>query len=447
MSTRLGRRWAPIAAVATAALALAACSPGADDGDDGGSGDSGDVTTVTFRLWDEAAAAAYEDSFAAFTEQHPDIKVEIETVPWANYWEQLPLDLQAGEMADIFWTNTSNFGRYADAGNLMNITETLGDDHDEWTSGSADLYTRDDVLWGVPQLTDSIGLFYNKTVLDEAGVDPTTLTWSPEESEDTLLPALLDLTTDSAGVTAGEDGFDPDDVAVWGFNAQNDLQAIYIDFLAQNGAQYQDGDQYAFDSPEGVEAFQYLVDLINTHHVSPSAADTNANGDLARDLFVQGKMALFQSGQYSLPAMADIGDSFEWGIAPMVAGPEGRIGVVHSVAALGNAATENPEAVAEVLSWMGSAEGQTVLGESGALFPAAVDAQQSFTDYWDGQGVDTTAFVEQAAGETTPAPVGPNANAGAEAINGYFPDMFAGIIPVEEALSQAQTAANEAIAG
>ena len=447
MSTRLGRRWAPIAAVATAALALAACSPGADDGDDGGSGESGDVTPVTFRLWDEAAAAAYEDSFAAFTEQHPDIKVEIETVPWANYWEQLPLDLQAGEMADIFWTNTSNFGRYADAGNLMNITETLGDDHDEWTSGSADLYTRDDVLWGVPQLTDSIGLFYNKTVLDEAGVDPTTLTWSPEESEDTLLPALLDLTTDSAGVTAGEDGFDPDDVAVWGFNAQNDLQAIYIDFLAQNGAQYQDGDQYAFDSPEGVEAFQYLVDLINTHHVSPSAADTNANGDLARDLFVQGKMALFQSGQYSLPAMADIGDSFEWGIAPMVAGPEGRIGVVHSVAALGNAATENPEAVAEVLSWMGSAEGQTVLGESGALFPAAVDAQQSFTDYWDGQGVDTTAFVEQAAGETTPAPVGPNANAGAEAINGYFPDMFAGIIPVEEALSQAQTAANEAIAG
>jgi len=446
MTTRPQRRWAPFAVVAVAALAVAACSPGSDNDDDGTDA-SGDVTTVTFRLWDEAAAAAYEQSFATFTEQHPDIKVEIETVPWANYWEQLPLDLQAGEMADIFWTNTSNFGRYADAGNLMNITEQLGDDHDEWTAGSAELYTRDDVLWGVPQLTDSIALFYNKTLLDEAGVDPTTLTWSPEESEDTLLPALLDLTTDSAGVTAAEEGFDADDVSVWGFNAQNDLQAIYIDFLAQNGGQYQDGDEYAFDSPEGVEAFQYLVDLINTHHVSPSAADTNANGDLARELFVQGKMALFQSGQYSLSAMADIGDSFEWGIAPMVAGPEGRIGVVHSVAALGNSATEHPEAVAEVLSWMGSAEGQTVLGESGALFPAAVDAQQSFTDYWSDQGVDTTAFVEQASGETTPAPVGPNANAGAEAISGYFPDMFAGIIGVEEALSQAQTAGNEAIAG
>lgn len=444
MTTHRWRRWVPIVA-AGSVLAVAACSPGASD-DDATGEDGGDITTVTFRLWDEAAVAAYETSFAAFTEQNPGIEVEIEAVPWANYWEQLPLDIQSGDMADIFWTNTSNYGRYADAGNLLNITETLGDDHDEWNQAAIDLYTRDGSLWGVPQLTDSIALFYNKTLLDEAGIDPTTLAWSPDSEEDTLLPALQQLTTDSAGVTAAEDGFNPDDVSVWGFNAQNDLQAIWLDFLAQNGGQFQDGDQFAFDSPEGVAAFQYLVDLINTEHVSPPAADTNANGDLARELFVQGKMALFQSGQYSLPAMADIGDSFEWAIAPMVAGPDGRIGVVHSVAALGNAATENPEEVGEVLAWIGSAEGQSYLATSGAAFPAAVEAQQTFTDYWTEQGVDTTAFVEQAAGQSTPAPLGPNANAGLEALGGYFPDMFLGSIGVEEALSEAQTAANEAIA-
>lgn len=438
------RRLVPI--VAAAAVLVAACSPGSGGGGDDTGGDGDDVTTVTFRLWDEHAADSYRASFDAFTEQHPEIEVEIEEIPWANYWEQLPLDISSGEMADIFWANTSNFGRYADGDNLFDISEVLGDDHDEWTAGSADLYTRDGSLWGVPQLTDSIALFYNKTLLDAAGIDPTELAWSPDPDEDTLLPALLALTTDSAGVTAAEDGFNPDSVDVYGFNAQNDLQAIYIDFLAQNGGQYQDGDQYAFNSPEGVEAFQYLVDLINTHHVAPPAADTNANGDLAREYFVQGKLALFQSGQYSLPATADIGDSFEWGIAPMVAGPEGRIGVVHSVAALGNAATEHPDEVAEVLAWLASSEGQTYLAQDGSAFPAAVDAQQAFADYWDGQGVDTTPFVEQASGLTTPAPVGPNANAGAEAINGYFPDMFAGLIGVEEALQQAQDAGNEAIA-
>ncbi len=444
MTARAPRRLVSFVA-ASALLAVAACSPGSGGDDDAG-GSDGEVTTVTFRLWDEAAAASYKSSFAAFSEQHPEIRVEIEEVPWANYWEQLPLDIQAGEMADIFWTNTSNYGVYADNGNLIDITEVLGEDHDEWSAGSADLYTREGTLWGVPQLTDSIALFYNKTILDAAGIDPNELAWSPNPEEDTLLPALQQLTTDSAGVTSAEEGFDPDSVDVYGFNAQNDLQAIYIDFLAQNGAQYQDGDQYAFNSPEGVAAFQYLVDLINTHHVAPPAADTNANGDLTKDLFVQGKLALFQSGQYRLPQLADIGDSFEWGIAPMVAGPEGRISVVHSVAALGNADTEHPEAVAEVLAWIGSAEGQGYLAADGSAFPAAVDAQQAFTDYWTEQGVDTSAFVEQAAGQTTPAPLGPNANAGAEAINGYFPDMFAGLIPVEQALQEAQDAANEAIA-
>ncbi len=436
---------APLVAVAAAALALAACSPGANNDPDPTGADGGDVTTVTFRLWDEAAQAAYEESFAAFTEQNPDIRVEIEQVPWANYWDQLPLDIQSGEMADIFWTNTSNFGVYADNGNLLDITATLGDDHDEWNQSAIDLYTRDGALWGVPQLTDSIALYYNKTLLDAAGIDPNTLAWSPDASEDTLLPALQQLTTDSAGTTAAESGFDADDVDVYGFNAQNDLQAIWLNFLAENGGTFQTGDDYSFDSPEGVAAFQYLVDLINTHHVAPPAADTNANGDLSRELFVQGKLALFQSGQYSLPATADIGDSFEWGIVPMIAGPEGRIGVVHSVAALGNAATEHPEAVTEVLRWIGSAEGQSYLAESGAAFPAAVEAQQTFTDYWDGQGVDTSAFVEQAAGQSVSAPLGPNSNAGLNAIGGYFPDMFAGDIPVADALAQAQQAGNEAI--
>ena len=441
MTTRKHTLFTGAAALGASALLLAACSPGSSD--EGEGGDSG-TTTVTFRLWDENAAAAYEESFAAFSDQHPDIDVEVETVPWANYWDRLPQDLGSGTMADIFWTNTSNFGLYVDNGNLLNISEALGDDHDEWTQSVVDLYTRDGSLWGVPQLTDSIALFYNVDMLQQAGIDPTTLHWDPTGEDDTFLPAVQQLTVDADGVTAAEDGFDPDNIATYGFNAQNDLQAIYIDFLASNGGQYQDGDQYAFDSPEGVAAFQYLVDLINTYHVSPSAAETNANGDLSRQLFVQGKMALFQSGQYSLPAMADA--EFDWAIAPMVEGPEGRIGVVHGVAALGNAATEHPEATVEVLRWLGSTEGQVPLGATGAAFPAAVDAQGSFTDYWENQGVDTSEFIAAAERQTAPAPLGPRANAGANAMAPYFEQMFAGTLPVEEALAQAQQAANEAIA-
>lgn len=443
MSRRLTRGLITAAAVTT--LGLAACSPGGSSSSDPTtSEDGGEQVTVTFRLWDDAAAEAYRTSFDAFEQENPGIRVEIETVPWANYWERLPQDIGAGTMADIFWANTSNFGIYADNGNLLDLGEIIGDDHDEWNDDVADLYTRDGVLYGAPQLSDALALFYNKDIVDAAGIDPTTLRWDPDPADDTLLPALQQVTVDGAGLNPTDDGFNADDTQVYGFNSQVDLQAIYANFLAQAGGQYQDGDQYAFSSPEGVEAFTYLVDLINTYNVAPPAAETNENGDYSRDLFIQGRLAFFQSGQYSLPHLQAIED-FEWGLAPIVEGPEGRIGVAHGIAALGNAATEHPEETAEVLKWISTAEGQLPLGESGATIPAVLGAQSSFFEYWQGQGVDTSVLEEAGEWDSTPAPTGPRANAGAGEITPILREVFAGRIPVAEGLQQAQEAANEAI--
>lgn len=457
-STSRGRRStiSTIGAVAATGLLLAACSPagsgGGDSttsggGDSSSDGGSSEQTTVTFRLWDEAAAKAYETSFAEFEKEHADINVEIEVVPWANYWEQLPLDISSGEMADIFWTNTSNFGRYADNGDLLDITATLGDDHDEWSQAVVDLYTRDGKLWGVPQLQDGIALFYNKTIVDAAGIDPTTLKWDPTGASDTLLPALQAVTKDANGNAPTDAAFDINNVAVWGLNAQADLQAIWGPFVGSNGGVYQDGDELALDSPENVETFTYLVDLINTHKVAPPAADTAANGDLSREYFVQGKLAFFQSGQYSLPATADIGDTFEWGIVPALEGPAGRVTLVNGIVAAGNAKTENLEATTTVLQWLGSDAGQVALAESGAAFPAAVGAQQSYVDFWTEQGVDVTALQEATQAESIPAPVGPNIQAGFGEIGPFFEEMFQGRLPVAEALAQAQAAGNTAING
>ncbi len=443
------QRSAAAAAIAAAALVLAACSPGSGDAGSAATSEETEATgttTVTFRLWDDVAAPAYEESFDAFMAQNPDITVQVEVVPWGDYWERLPLDLQSGDMADIFWTNTSNFGRYADNGNLINIDEVIGEDHDEWTESVVSLYERDGALWGVPQLWDSIALYYNADLVDAAAVDPTDLTWVPGGGEgDTLLPAARALTADSAGLHPEEEGFNPDDRVTFGFNAQADLQAIYLDFLGSAGAEFQDDDgQFAFASPEGEAAFQYLVDMVNTWHVAPSAADTNTNGDITRDLFLQGRLGLFQSGPYNLKTIAENAE-FTWGLAPMVAGPEGRVSVMHGVAAVGNADTENMDATVTVLKWLGSADGQAALAGRGIAFPGAVAAQDALVNYWSERGVDVQVFIEAANGQTIAAPVGPLVGAGANQLTPILQEMFLGNIPVAEALEQAQAAGNEAM--
>ena len=102
---------------------------------------------------------------------------------------------------------------------------------------------------------------------------------------------------DVNGKTAAENGFDARRIRQWGYNAANDLQGINLNFIGSAGGVFADGDRFAFDNPQTVTAFQYVVDLINSDNVSPPASDTNDNGDFSRNQFLSGRMAVFQSGE------------------------------------------------------------------------------------------------------------------------------------------------------
>lgn len=433
--------------------AAAACSPSGSggDGDGGGASDGGGTTgdkgSLTFRLWDENAVAAYEESFQAFTAES-GWGVSIDVVPWADYWTRLPLDVASGDAADVYWMNSANYIQLKDSDALLDIHEVVPDGAAQWEKSVVDLYTRDGGLWGVPQIWDSIALFYNKSLVEEAGVDPSALAFDPAADSDSLREAGVALTVDGAGKHPGEDGFDADSREQFGFNSQADRQAIIGPMLAANGAQWQKDDEYTFASPEGIEAFQYMADLINVEHIAPSAADTNENGDFTRDLFTQGKLGLFQSGPYNLLAISDgVADSFEWALAAPVSGPEGPKSLVHGVVAVGNAQADDEQqaGIKELLTWLGSKEGQLPLAEQGVSFPGHVDAQEAFIDFWNEKGVDVSVFVD-AAKNAAEADIGARANAGLTAAIPVFQEVFIGRLTAEEGIPQAQEEGNAAMA-
>ena len=116
--------------------------------------------------------------------------------------------------------------------------------------------------------------------------------------------------------------------------------------MGSNGAAWQAGDKFVFDSAKGVQTFQYLSDLINKHRVSPPATDTNppAGGDLSRDLLIQGKLALFESGAYNLANVQT-----NWGIATIPSGPAGAISVTNGIVAADSA--KSPYQAAQQKVW------------------------------------------------------------------------------------------------
>jgi multiple sugar transport system substrate-binding protein len=407
----------------------------------------GSKIVVTVRVWADQIGAAYRQSFEAFTRTHPNIQVHTNMVSYSTYFNTLRTDMAGGSADDIFWLSNAYLAGYADSGRLMNIGRTFGRGAaSAWEPAVVDQFTRGGVLWGVPQLTDAgIAVFYNADLLAAAGVDPAqlnSLRWSPN-SDDTLRPLLSRLTVDADGHVAGTSGFDAARIRQWGYNAGNDPQAIYLNYIGSAGGVFQRGDEFAFDNPAAIKAFRYLVGLINDDHVAPPASDTNDNGDFSRNQFLAGRMALFQSGTYNLAPVARDA-RFHWGVAMLPIGPAGRVSVTNGIAAVGNSATKHPDAVRQVLAWMGSSDGSAYLGRQGAAIPAVLSAQPVYFDYWAARGVDVTPFFSVLDGPRIPAPDGAGFAAGDTALQSYFDEMFLGRGDVAEILRRAQQAANAA---
>jgi multiple sugar transport system substrate-binding protein len=416
----------------------------------GGSGERTGKTVVTVRLWDEQVAAAYRESFAEFSREHPDIEVRVNVVAYSSYFDALRTDVAGGGADDVFWLSNAYFAGYADNGKLLDIGKTLGPEAARgWDGPVVQQFTRDGVLWAVPQLTDAgIAVYFNADLLNQAGVDRSELLglrWSPggPSAGDTLRPLLARLTVDADGNHADTPRFDPSRVKQWGYNAANDLQGIYLNYIGSAGGLFTDGDRFAFDNPAAVQAFEYLVGLINTDHVAPPAADTNDNGDFSRNQFLAGRMALFQSGTYNLSAIAEAAP-FRWGVTMLPTGPTGRVSVTNGIAAAGNAASPHPDAVRKVLAWMGSTRGDGFLGAGGAAIPAVIAAQPAYFDHWAARGVDVNPFFKVLDGTRIAAPAGPGFPAGYQALRPYFDEMFLGRRDVPASLADAQVAANAA---
>jgi multiple sugar transport system substrate-binding protein len=404
-------------------------------------------TVVTVRLWDEQVAAAYRESFDEFTHEHPDIEVKVNVVAYSTYFDTLRTDVAGGSADDIFWISNAYFAGYADSGRLMDIAETLGTNaFRSWEPSVVNQFTRHGVLWGVPQLTDAgIALYFNADLLDAAGIqlkELVGLRWSLGDN-DTLRPLLARLTIDSDGRSAATPGFDPGRVRQWGYNAANDLQGIYLNYIGSAGGVFSVGDRFAFANPQAVDAFDYLVRLINTDHVAPPASDTNDNGDFSRNQFLAGRMALFESGTYNLATVADQAH-FRWGVAMLPIGPKSRVSVTNGIAAAANSATKHPDAVRQVLEWMGSRRGNGFLGAHGAAIPAVLAAQPVYHLYWASRGVDVSPFFKVLNAPRIPAPGGAGFAAGFDALKPYFDEMFLGRRAVASSLADAEAAANSA---
>ena len=167
----------------------------------------------------------------------------------------------------------------------------------------------DGKIYSIPFQRSTIIMYYNKNQFKEAGLDPEV----PPANWDELRECAKKLTvTDASG-----------NVSRWGVMIPMDDPFMFYGFSRQNSTaageiMSEDGKSVYFDTPENVEALQYLINLAKVDKVMPEGAIKWGDGP---SNFMAGAASITFTSSGSLTNILDNTD-FEVGTAFLPAGKQ-----------------------------------------------------------------------------------------------------------------------------
>ncbi|MCH6230916.1 extracellular solute-binding protein [Microbacterium sp. CFH 31415] len=173
-------RWTLLAAPLTGVLILAGCSGGGDNGGDN-SGDDGGDATAPFSVM-VAQANDQDDFYAQIIQQYTDeTGVEVEVIPYPSdaYNNQVTTQLQAGNAADVMILAPGtgqpiSVITLAEADFLEPLDETSAG---IIPAGAEAEFQIDGDTYAQPTALTPVGMVYNVTAADEAGVSEYPATY------------------------------------------------------------------------------------------------------------------------------------------------------------------------------------------------------------------------------------------------------------------------------
>lgn len=402
------------------ALTLAACSSG-------GSSDSDGPVELTFwHGYTEADGDVLEQIVDDFNAAHDgEITITTQVNPWDVIDDTFLPALSADNGPEIVAMPAERLPVYADRGAFVELDDFYADDEatPDLNAGALDMVTVDGTAYGVPTGFVPLTMFYNKALLDAAGVAVPT-TW------DEWVAAARALTVDENGDGTPEQyGLALADHATVGNGVWPTL------FYGNGGAVVEDG-KAVVDSPENAETLEFWHDAVTAGKISPTGVD-GVSGD---SLFSSGRVAMYVGG----PWMATVSEEngIDYGIAPIPAGPEEQaasaIGV--SMALTRQADQAQQEAAQEFFSYFLSREESVAWALGSGWPPLRTDITADEVD----ENPVVAALTEQAELGRPLLPGVVNSTDVLTAVDDLTQRAMAGE-PVDELLAQAQTAIQAAL--
>lgn len=209
------------------------------------------------------AQAAYSEADVramtdAFTASNPDIKVNLEFVPYEGLHDKTVLSQGSGSGYDVVLFDVIWPAEYAENNVLVDVTDRItAEMKDGVLPGAWTTVEYTGKRYGMPWILDTKYLFYNKEILTEAGISEPPKTWA-----DLLIQAQI---IKDKGLL--------DHPIVWSWAQAEAAICDYTTLVSANGGSFLVDGKPAFQSGGGLAALQYMVDSYNSGVTNPNSKE------------------------------------------------------------------------------------------------------------------------------------------------------------------------------
>ncbi|MGE5392770.1 MAG: extracellular solute-binding protein [Candidatus Saccharibacteria bacterium] len=277
-------------------------------------GPTGNVELVWWKTFEDTTNV--EEMINAYQTAHKGVTIKYVKKDVNTYEQDLVNAIASGNGPDIFTIHNDWLPKHMDK--LSPAPATLLTERqyrDAFIDVVGDDFVKDGKIYAMPMSLDVLALYYNRDILNSAGISEPPKTW-PELVSDVQKITRQD--------TSG--AFSRSGVALGTSSNVNRAVDILLLLMLQNGTQFYSQNlqaatfgqtQNSPDNPNfnpGGAALQFYTQFANP---GKKTYTWNARTDNSVDAFSQGKLAMMISYSYMEPTIKDKAPTLNWGVAPV----------------------------------------------------------------------------------------------------------------------------------
>ena len=271
-----------------------------------------EITLTYFGLWDDKDIL--EPFIESFEKDHPQITIEYKKLSWDDYEDQFIDNISSDDLPDIFVIRGDSLAKYEDYISSCPDSVMSSDDFkNTFVEVAYNDLVSEDQIYGIPLSVDSLALYYNKDLFEEAELDLPPETWDEvKDYAQELTEKDEDGTITQAGIALGTSkniGW-PSDI-LQAMMLQKEISMVDQEKNAIFNLCSSELDEVSCPGAETLELYTSFID--------PESEWQSWDNDLSRntEMFVQGKLAMMINYSFQVSQIKSQNPDLDFAVAPL----------------------------------------------------------------------------------------------------------------------------------